>query len=169
MNLFLMNPYVTYTEKGNRGQADNFYSLDLDGNGIPELLVNVVTANGNRYHVLYHYTDNQITIGQELGVCGDFIWYPSARVMNYTQYESGQTLYFWSRDNGITLNSMAIIRHRKGKNTYYVTDGSIGTYGIQIDALDFRNYVDHDILGYSASKSIVLHVNTPYNRSRYLK
>ncbi len=166
---FLMNPYVTYTEKGNRGQADNFYSLDLDGNGIPELLVNVVAANGNRYHVLYHYTDNRITIGQELGVCGDFIWYPSARVMNYTQYESGQTLYFWSRDNGITLNSMAIIRHRKGKNTYYVTDGSIGTYGLQIDALDFRNYVDHDILGYCASKSIVLHVNTPYNRSRYLK
>ena len=167
-NRFLMNPYVTYNNRGATGQADNFYSVDLDGNGIPELLVCVVSGN-SRYYVLYHYTNKRISIGQDLGACGDFIWFPACRVMSYRQYQSDQTLTFWSRDNGTTLNSMAIARYKNGREYYYMTDGSIGTYGTRISATEFRNYVDHDILNYASAKAVTMHVNTPYNRSRFLK
>ena len=165
---FLMNPYVTYTTRGARAQADNFCSIDLDCNGMPELLVNVV-ANGLRYHVLYHYTDNKMSTGQILGACADFIWYPSVRVVNFRKIEPDQTLQIWSRDNGTTLNSMAILRSRHNRQYYYISDGSMTSYGTQVPALEFRNYVDHDILGYSKSKALTFRVNTPSNRSRYLK
>lgn len=168
-NNFLMNRYVTYDSKGSTAQADNFNTTDLDGNGIPELLVCVVSG-GSRYYVLYHYKNKRISIGQDLGACGNFIWYPACRVMSYDQYESGQTLTFWSRDNGTTLNSLAIARHRyNGKDLYYETDGSIGTYGTRISAVEFRNYVNREILNYAAPKTVTMYVNTPYNRSRFLK
>lgn len=166
---FLMNPYVTYTSGGKTAQADNFYSIDLDSNGIPELLVNVVDSSGKRYHVLYHFKDWRISTGQILGACSDFIWYPSRRIMNYRKIESDQSLYVYSRDNGTTLNSLAIDQRKHGKDTYYISDGSMGSYGTKISSLQFHNYVDRDLLNYSDSKRITLYVNTPYNRSRFLK
>ena len=165
---FLVNPYVTYTSKGARAQADNFWSSDLDGDGIPELLVNVVAPNG-RYHVLYRYTNGIMSTGQLLGICADFQWYSSVRVMNFRKIEPDQDLFIWSRDNGITLNSMAIIRRKHNKDTYYISDGSTTSYGIKISAVEFRNYVDHDILGYTSPKAVTLHPNNSSNRSRYLK
>lgn len=168
-NKFLMNPYVTYTSKGARDQADNFCSMDLDGNGIPELLVNVVASNGSRYHVLYRYSGGKMSTGQILGVCRDFIWYPSKKVMCYTKVEKKQTLTVWSKHNSVTLNAKAIIVRKSGKNKYYVGETTDGSYGTKVSALKFRNYVDHDLLNYSSSKAVTLHVNTPYNRSVFLK
>ena len=168
-NTFLKNPYVTYTSKGATGQADNFCSMDLDGNGIPELLVNVVSSNGKRYHVLYRFAKKRMSTGQILGACEDFVWYPSRKIMNYKEIESKQTLYVWSRHNGVTLNTKAIIVRKKGKNKYYTGEGSADSYGKKTSALKFRNYVDHDLLRYSNGKAVTLHVNTPYNRSVFLK
>lgn len=168
-NTFLMNPYVTYKKDGSKAQADNFRTIDLDGNGIPELIVNVVTDDGSRYHVLYHFINKKMTTGQILGDCSDFVWYPSRKVMRYREYESStRFLDVYSKDNGITLNSFAIALTKKNKTTYYISDGSDDTYGEKISAVDFRDYVDHDKLRYSASSSVTLYLNTPYNRSRYL-
>ena len=169
-NRFLMNPYVIYTGSGDTGQADNFYSIDLDENGIPELLVNVVASSGNRYHVLYHYKNGRISTGQRLGVCSDFVWYGSKRVMNYRKIESDQTLSVYSRDNGTTLNCKALIRRRNsGKVYYYKSDGSMDDYGEKMSAEEFFNYVNHDLLNFCSSRAVTFHVNTPYNRSVFLK
>lgn len=168
-NKFLKNPYVTYTSKGARAQADNFRTIDLDRDGVPELLVNVVTSAGNRYHVLYHYNGSRMSTGQQLGICADFVWYSSPRVLFYKKLESKQTLSVYSRDNGITLNSFGIIVTKKSKSTYYKSNGDMDNYGTKVSALEFRNYVDHDVMNYAASKQIELYLNTPYNRSRFLK
>lgn len=168
-NTFLKNPYVTYTAKGATDQADNFCSMDLDGDGIPELLVNVVSSNGKRYHVLYRFSNKKMSTGQILGACEDFVWYPSRKIMSYKEIESNQTLYVWSKHNGTTLNTKAIIVRKKGKNTYYIGEGTADTYGTKTSALKFRNYVDHDLLHYCNGKAVILHVNTPYNRSVFLK
>lgn len=169
-NRFLMNPYVLYTESGKTDQADNFYSLDLDKNGIPELLVNVVDpSNGGRYYVLYRFERGRISTGQIMGVCGDFFWYPSKSVMHFTKYESDRTLFIYSQDNGISLNTFAIMRRTNNKDTYYESDGSVGTLGKKISATDFHYLVDHDVLNYAAPQQVILHVNTPANRARYLK
>ena len=167
-NRFLMNPYVLYTDNGRRAQADNFCTVDLDNNGIPELLVNVVTSEG-RYHVIYRYKKGKMTTGQQLGICSDFMWYPSKRVMNFIKYEANQSLVIYSRDNGTTLNSIAILRRQRNRDRYYESDGSIKNYGERVSAVEFRNYVDHDILNYTTPKAVTMHVNTPYNRSRFLK
>jgi hypothetical protein len=50
-NTFLKNPYVTYTTKGATDQADNFCSMDLDGNGIVTAFDSQILAearNGTR-------------------------------------------------------------------------------------------------------------------------
>ncbi len=170
-NVFLKQPYVTYKSDGSHGQADNFCSVDLDKNGIPELLVCVVAPGGDRYHVLYRYTKGKMTTGQRLGICRDFIWYSSRKIMNYTEIESDRILSVYAKHNGVTLNSRAVaVYEYDGDESYYKSsaDGKKVFYK-KISALKFRNYVDHDLLKYKGGKKLTLYVNTPYNRSRYLK
>lgn len=166
---FLKRSYVVYTGSGARDQADNFYLIDLDKNGVPELLVCVVADNGDHYYVLYNYNDGQISTGQRLGVASDFVWFKGAGVMAYRETQKNQSLYFYSRYNGTTLNSLAIVRYKSGTNTYYKSDGAIGDYGQKLSAIKFRVYVDHDLLGYGAKKRVTAHVNNMANRSHYLR
>ncbi len=171
-NKFLMNPYVTYTDSGNYDQADEFNSIDLDRDGIPELLVNVYDANRRQYYVLYHYKDNKISFGQRLGQCGNFIWYSPKSVLSYSKYESGRTLTVYAIDNGISLNSKAIeaAYSDDGSHYYYKSrDDGKNPFQTEVSAIKFREYVDHDLLGFCTSKPLTMHVNTPSNRSRYLK
>ncbi len=168
---FLMNRYVTYTDSGNYDQADEFNSIDMDRDGIPELLVNVYDANRRQYYVLYHYKDNKITFGQRLGQCGNFIWYSPKSVLTYSKYESDRTLNVYARDNGVSLNSKAVEAvYTNGSHYYYKSrDDGKKPFDTELSAIRFREYVDHDLLGYCTSKQITMHVNTPANRSRYLK
>ncbi len=168
---FLTRPYVTYTDDGKYDQADEFNAIDLDMNGIPELLVNVYDANRNQYYVVYHYTRSGMSTGQRLGICNNFIWYPVPNILSYIKYEPYQSLTIYSRDNGVSLNSLAVdVTHTTGGHTYYESrpDGKNPFYR-HMSAVNFRNYVDHDLLGYNAAVAVTMHVNTPANRDRYIK
>ena len=169
-NTFLMNTYVTYTDSGDKAQADNFTALDLDKNGIPELLVNVVTPDGDRHYVLYRYKNKKISIGQQLGVCSDFVWYDKKGVLSYWQYMSNESLFIYGEDSGSDLETFAVVRRKNGKNRYYIDTTTYGKgYGRKVSALEFRNYVDHDVLNYTSPKAVPFYINTPYNRSVFLK
>ncbi len=167
---FLKNHYCVYASKGRTDQPDEFWSNDLDNNGIPELLVNVYEGN-TQYYVLYQYEGGQMSTGQRLDTCGNFVWYSAPCVLNYTKYETGRELSVYARDNGVTLNSLAVaVGNYNGSNEYYISnpDGT-DPFETKVSANTFRNYVDHDILGYSTPKKVTMHVNTPNNRSRFLK
>ncbi len=170
-NTFLKQRYVTYKADGSHDQADNFCCVDLDKNGIPELLVNVVVPGGDRYHVLYRFTDGKMSKGQMLGICKDFSWCKSRMIVNYTRVESDQALSVYSKDNGVTLNSVAVgvYRYDGGQSFYQSSANGKKVFYKQMSALGFRNYVDHDLLNYKALKKLTLHVNTPSNRKKYLK
>ncbi len=167
---FLKNHYCVYASKGRTDQPDEFWSKDLDDNGIPELLVNVYEGK-SPYYVLYQYEGGRMSTGQRLDICGNFVWYSSPNVLNYTKYETGRELSVYARDNGTTLNSLAVaVGNYSGSQAYYISraDGT-DPFETKVGANRFRNYVDHDLLGYSSSKKVTMHVNTPYNRSRFLK
>lgn len=167
---FLKNPYCLYKSNGARAQADEFCSVDLNKDGIPELLASVY-SNGNYYFVLYHYSGGEMSTGQRLGKCSDFVWYSSRRILNYAKYESKRQLSVYGKHNGTALRfKAAMTGTSKGKHTYYInTQDETVLLDEKVSATKFRNYVDHDLLHYCNGKLLTMRINTPYNRSRYLK
>ncbi len=167
---FLKNRYCVYASNGATDQPDEFYCKDFDNDGMPELLVNVYDVS-NIYYVLYRYEDGEMTNGQRLGICGNFVWYSSPKVLNYIKYESNRSLSVYAKHNGVTLNSLAVaVGYYDGTQAYYLSreDGK-DPFDTRISAIKFHRYVDHDLLDYKSGSKIVMHVNTPYNRSRFLK
>lgn len=158
---FLKHSYVTYQIDGSRDQADNFYSLDLDGNAIPELLTCVVSGP-DRLYVLYHYKGGRISVGQMMGAATAIKWYPRAQVLAYRTWAGGKSYYHYARFDGTRLADVAWVTVHKRKTTYTVR-------GRDVDVLAFRSFVDHDLLDYEGGQDLVAHVNTPYNRSVFLK
>ncbi len=158
---FLKLTYITYSDDGSRGRADNFCSYDLDGDGVPELLAAVVKGS-DRYYVLYSFEGGKITFGQRLGACTAFSWYPNAKVLAFRTFSDRRSIYHYARYNDGELEDVATVVVYKGKTTYYAE-------GEKVSALSFRKFVDHDLLNYEAPQVFYPYVNTAANRSAYLK
>lgn len=159
-NDFLKQPYVTYTEAGARGQADLFYSLDLDGNRVPELLT-AVASGPDRWYVLYNFRGGKISYGQRIGAATVFKWYPKAGVLAFRTFDRGRSYYHYATYDGRELEVVARVTEYNGRTTYRVD-------GEKVDALEFRESVDHDLLNYEGGIDIIPHVNTPDNRAAFL-
>lgn len=159
-NSFLMQPYVTYKDSGARDQADLFFSLDLDGSGVPELFT-AVASGTDRYYVLYSISGGKINFGQRLGAAAAFTWYSKAKVLGYRTYSGKKSIYHYARYQDGSLDDLATVTVR-GKTTTYRAGGG------KVSALSFRSYVDHDLLNYEGGKAVTPYVNTPQNRKAHL-
>lgn len=159
-NDFLKYSYVTFQDSGRRKQADNFFSLDVDGNGIPELFAAAVYGP-DRWYVMYTFEDGKMSFGQRIGAGNNFSWYPKAKVLGYQTFVGNKAYYHYTQlDDGELVERARVTV--KGKKTTYSVDGE------KVSAIEFREAVDHDLLNFEGPRRLIPPVNTPANRAVYL-